>query len=69
VYPDRFHCAGTMQLREEGQGTGRLILGELRIKVPLFASRAEGLILPGMRSRMNQEARLLDEWVKGASSG
>jgi hypothetical protein len=50
-------------------GTRRLILGELRIKVPVFASRAEGLILPGLRSRMNREAELLDEWVKGAPPG
>jgi hypothetical protein len=69
VYPDRFRCSGTMQLQEEGVGTRRLILGELRIKVPVFASRAEGLILPGLRSRMNREAELLDEWVKGAPPG
>ena len=69
VYPDRFRCGGTMQLEEEGGGTRRLILGELKINVPLFARRAEGLILPGLRSRMNREAQLLDEWVKGAASG
>jgi uncharacterized protein DUF2505 len=69
VHPDRFRCRGTMQLHAEGDETRRLIEGELRIKVPLFASRAEGLILPGLRSRMNKEAELLDEWVKGRSSG
>jgi uncharacterized protein DUF2505 len=69
VYPDRFRCSGTMQLHEEGTGTRRLIDGELRIKVPVFAGRAEGLILPGLRSRMNREAELLDEWVKGAPAG
>jgi hypothetical protein len=69
VYPDRLRCGGTMQLHEEAAGTRRVILGELKIKVPLFASRAEGLILPGLRSRMNREAELLDEWVKGAPSG
>jgi len=65
VYPDRFRCGGAMQLRSEEEGTVRTIDGELRIKVPLFAGRAEGLIVPGLRSRMIREAELLAEWVKG----
>ena len=46
----------------------RTIDGELRINVPIFARRAEGLIVPGLRSRMNREAELLAEWVKGRSA-
>ena len=68
VYPDRFRCGGTMQLSVDGTVTLRVIDGELRIKVPIFASRAEALIVPGMRSRMNREAELLAEWVKRHSS-
>jgi hypothetical protein len=64
VYPDRFSCGGVMQLREADGSTHRVIDGELKINVPLFGSRAEGLILPGLRSRMNREAELLDEWLK-----
>jgi hypothetical protein len=64
VYPERFDCGGVMQLTEAGGTTERVIDGELKIKVPLFGSRAEGLILPGLRSRMNREAELLDEWLK-----
>jgi hypothetical protein len=63
VYPDRFRCGGVMQLSDLG-ATERVIDGELKIRVPLFASRAERLILPGLRSRMNHEAELLDEWLK-----
>jgi hypothetical protein len=69
VYPDRFRCHGTMQLAHDGDATERVIDGELRIRVPLFASRAEGLILPGLRSRMNREAELLDEWLKEHRGG
>jgi len=68
AYPDRFRCGGTMQLRRDGPVTVRDIDGELRIKVPIFAGRAEGLIVPGLRSRMNREAELLAEWVKGRSA-
>jgi len=69
VYPERFECGGTMQLHPEGEGTRRVIAGELKIKVPIFGGRAEGLILPGLRSRMNREAELLDEWVKQHPAG
>lgn len=69
VHGDRFKCGGTMQLTETGQSTDRVIDGELKIKVPVFSGRAEGLILPGLRSRMNREAELLDEWLKDHGGG
>jgi hypothetical protein len=69
VYPERFECGGIMQLHLDGEGTRRVIAGELKIKVPIFGGRAEGLILPGLRSRMNREAELLDEWVKHHPAG
>ena len=68
AYPDRFRCGGTMQLRRDGPVTVRDIDGELRIKVPIIAGRAEGLIIPCPRSRMNREAELLAECVKGRSA-
>jgi hypothetical protein len=69
VHPDRFRCGGTMQLRQEGSETVRVIDAELRIKVPIFSGRAEGLIVPGLRTRMNQEAQLLAEWVNRPRAG
>ncbi len=69
VYPERFECGGLMRLTESQGVTERVIDGELRIKVPLFGSRAEGLIVPGLRSRMKREAELLDEWVKSHPHG
>ena len=69
VHAERFECGGAMQLTEAGNGTERVIDGELKIKVPLFGRRAEGLILPGLRSRMTREAELLDEWLKGHRAG
>jgi hypothetical protein len=70
VHGDRFECGGAMHLTEAGDGaTLRVIDGELKIKVPLFGSRAEGLILPGVRSRMQREAELLDEWLKAHPAG
>lgn len=69
VYPERFQCGGVMQLTSSTGGTERVIDGELKIKVPLFGGRAEGMVVPGLRSRMNREAELLDEWLKGNRPG
>jgi hypothetical protein len=70
VHADRFECGGVMQLTKTSDGaTERVIDGELKIKVPLFGSRAEGMILPGLRSRMQREAELLDEWLKAHPGG
>ena len=69
VHVERFECGGVMRLTAAGDTTKRVIDGELKIKVPLFGSRAEGLIVPGLRTRMNREAELLDEWLKEHPSG
>ena len=69
VHPDRFECGGVMQLTVVDGKTKRTIDGEVKIKVPLFGSRGERLIVPGLRNRMNREAELLDEWLKEHPSG
>jgi len=69
VHAERFECGGVMQLTDTGAVTERVIDGELKINVPLFGRRAEGLILPGLRTRMNREAELLDEWLKAHPAG
>jgi len=69
VHAERFECGGVMQLTAAGDRTKRVIDGELKIKVPLFGRRAEGLIVPGLRARMNREAELLGEWLKEHPSG
>jgi hypothetical protein len=71
VHAERFQCGGAMQLTEAEADAAveRVIDGELKIKVPLFGGRAEGLIVPGLRTRMNREAELLDEWLKGHAPG
>jgi len=69
VHADRFECGGVMHLTAGSSVTERVIDGELEIKVPLFGRRAEGLILPGIRTRMNREAELLDQWLKAHPAG
>jgi len=63
VHADRLRCSGTYTLRELGETTTRIISGELRINVPLIASRAEKMIGPGVIRRMKLEATFLEEWL------
>jgi hypothetical protein len=63
VHADRLRCSGTYALRGLGDSTTRAISGELRITVPLVASRAEKMIGPGVIRRMKLEATFLEEWL------
>ena len=63
VHADRLRCSGTYVLREQDDTTTRVISGELRINVPLVASRAEKMIGPGLIRRMKLEATFLQEWL------
>jgi hypothetical protein len=64
VHADRLRCSGTYALSEHGAGATRVISGELRINVPLVASRAEKMIVPGLVRRMKLEAAFLQEWLE-----
>ena len=66
-HADRLRCSGTYALSEQGEGALRVISGELRINVPLIASRAEKMIVPGLVRRMKLEAVFLQEWLEKAS--
>ncbi len=63
VHAERLRCSGTYTLSEREGTTTRVISGDLRINVPLVASRAEKMIVPGLVRRMRLEAAFLDEWL------
>jgi hypothetical protein len=64
THADRLRCSGTYELRDVGDKTTRVISGELKISVPLVASRAEKMIVPGLVRRMRLEADCLDDWIR-----
>lgn len=63
VHAERFDCAGTYQLIPDGEGTRREIAGDLRVRVPLLAARAERAIAGGLVDRLEVEADLLRQWL------
>lgn len=56
-------CHATVTLREEGDGTRRLMIGELTVRVPLLGGRAERALAPAILRRIDVEAELLVDWL------
>lgn len=65
VHAERLACRGTIQLAPDGDGTLRLITGDLKVKVPLLAARAERAIASGLLERLDVEADALRAYVGG----
>jgi uncharacterized protein DUF2505 len=63
VRADRLHFAGEYRLEALEGTTVRSLQGELSIKVPLIAGRAEQHILPGLLRRIDLEADALRRWL------
>ena len=63
VRADRLQCSGEYRLETHGGTTVRSLHGELSIKVPLIAGRAEQHILPGLLRRIDLEADALRDWL------
>jgi hypothetical protein len=65
VRADRLKFAGEYRLEAHDGTTVRSLQGELSIKVPLIAGRAEQHILPGLLRRIDLEADALRAWLAG----
>jgi hypothetical protein len=66
-HAELIRCAGTYLLRAvrppPDAETARTITGELRVRVPLLAARAERAIASGLVERLDAEARALQRWL------
>jgi hypothetical protein len=67
VHGDRLRCRGDYTLHADGDGTHRAISGELTVRVPLVAARAERMIVPGVVRRLDVEAERLGDWLARSS--
>lgn len=61
--PDRLHGAATVSLVPDGDGTLRLLDGELIVSVPLVGPGAERRIVAGLLRRLDIEAEALNRWL------
>ena len=62
-YADRLTCSGTVTLDEQGDGTRRMVEGDLRVRFPLVAAKVERAIVAGLRDHASAEARVVQGWL------
>jgi hypothetical protein len=62
--PKRLHGSASFVLAAEGEDTIRRLTGELTVAVPVIRSRAERVIVNGLRRRLDIEAAQLDERLR-----
>jgi hypothetical protein len=63
VHPDRMRFSGAYRLEPADGGSVRSLHGDLSIRVPVVARRAEQHILPGLLRRIDLEAEALRAWL------
>ena len=70
-YADRLSCAGTVafELDEIDGRTRRLVMGDLRVRMPLVGGRAERAIVSGLRDHAAAEARVVQAWLDERARG
>jgi hypothetical protein len=64
-YADRFRAAGRYAFLPHGEGTLRVIDGEVVVKAPLVAGTVERAIVSGLREHLAAEAPVVEEFLAG----
>jgi hypothetical protein len=56
-------ASGRTVLVPSGHGTIRKVIGEVKVKVPLYGGKVEGWIIDGLERAYDEEAVHLEEWL------
>lgn len=64
VAKDLLTARGSTQLETAGAGTDRMVVGELRVRVPIYGGRVEGRIVEGITRAYDDEAGRLAAWLE-----
>ena len=62
-YADRLRFTGAVALRPDGNGTSRVLDGEVKVKVLLVAGTVEGAVVSGLREHAAVEERVFAAFV------
>lgn len=65
-YADRLRFTGSVVLRPEGDVTGRVLDGEVKVKVLLVSGAVEGAVVSGLREHAAVEERVFAAFVAPA---
>ena len=64
-YPDRLSASGSATVAPAGDGTRRIVAGELKVRAPLVAGRVEQAIVSGLDEYLQAEAPTVDRYLVG----
>ena len=63
VAKELLDAKGAIEVEANGEGASRRVSGEVRIKVPIYGARVEGVIVEGIRHAYDEEAERLRAWI------
>lgn len=64
-YADRFRASGRYHFVPTGDGSLRVVEGEVVVRAPLVAGAVERAIVSGLRDHLSAEAPLVERWLAG----
>jgi hypothetical protein len=67
VAAELLSAAGAIELAAAGDHTSRRVVGDVRVKVPIYGGRVEGWIVDGLVRAYEEEADRLRQWLEGRS--
>lgn len=56
-------ASGTIRVVGDGEGTRRVVRGQVKVKVPFYGGRVEGWIVDGLGRGYEEEADRLSAWL------
>lgn len=64
VAKDLLSAKGAIELGERGERTLRSVVGTVEVRVPLYGSKVERVIIDGLRRGYDGEAKRLQAWLE-----
>lgn len=62
-YPDRLKASGRFTVGADGDGSQRVVAGELKVRAPLVGGKVEQAIVGGLREYLEAEAPAVDAYL------
>lgn len=62
-YGDKLNVTGSAVLQTDGDGTRRVLVGDVKVRVPLVGGRVEGAVISGLRDHAAVEERVFATFV------
>ncbi|MCU1496569.1 MAG: hypothetical protein JWM47_522 [Acidimicrobiales bacterium] len=62
-YPDRLQASGTFRVSADGEGSARIVTGELKVRALLVGGKVEQAIVSGLAEYLVAEAPAVDAYL------